>query len=470
MPDLAPAAPLERADVLVAAVAVTAVGLATAIAAPWLALALVAAVGALPLAAWLFRRPLAATCVALLGLVIVVETGEGLSLAEAAYALYYVSFLGYWFLTRVVVQRARVLVTLADRAVLLFLIGATLSIGWAPLFGASVVAALNEWYAVLMLAIYFPVREVCVRYRYGLEAVMGTLLIVVVFVALRNVLDYQTLLANAVQSYKLGRGRVVSNDCLLMSATTFVLVWAAFARTMRPRLILLACYSVCLAALIVTQSRTFWVTHALAAALLFAIAPASSKQRMLLGALVAGAAFFAGGYTFIGPDFGVVLFTMFNRLLTVQQALGGDISFLSRLFEAQGALEMIRLNPILGHGLAAQFAFYDILVDFTEYTSFVHIGYVGLWFTFGLWGVVLVLTFWIAALVQGARAYATRGASAPARVAGLAAALCLFVLLISNFASPVFELDDTIYMMGLLLGVAGGAHLRARAETSAPTL
>lgn len=417
-----------------------------------------------PAGIWLLRRPVASILVAVMGLGLIVETEEGLGIGEVLYALYFGAFLTTWTV-RALLRGKPILPTLVDKAIFLFLAGATLSMLWAPLYGTSIVASLKEWYTLLMLAIYFPVRTLCVRHEKSIPILMGALLAVIVFVALRNILNYQAILANAIYSYQVGRGRVVMNDCLLMSASSMVLVWAAFARTWRPRIALLACYSVCLVALVVTQSRTFWVTHALAAGLLFVLAPGGPRKRMLAGAVVGVVAIGIGGVLLAGENFGTIAFTMLNRLFTIQKAVGGDISFLSRLSETEGALRMIRFNPILGHGLATRFTFNDILSHATLSTTFVHIGYVGMWFTFGLWGMVLLLSAWVGASVSGLRAYFSSHAPASARIAGLGSGLCLAVLLLSNFASPVFEMDDTIFMMGLLLAFSSAAWQIARSSS-----
>lgn len=418
-----------------------------------------------PAGVWLLRRPVASAVAAVMGLGLVVETGEGLGAGEVLYALYFAAFLVTWTV-RALLRGDSILPTLIDKAVFLFLAGATLSMLWAPLYGTSVLASLKEWYTLLMLAIYFPVRTLCVRYEQSIPILMAALLAVIVFVALRNIFNYQAILANAIYSYQVGRGRVVMNDCLLMSASSMVLVWAAFARTWRPRIGLLACYAVCLVALVVTQSRTFWVTHALAVGLLFALAPSGPRKRMLGGAVIGAVAIGMGGVLLAGENFGTVAFTMINRLFTIQKAVGGDISFLSRLSETEGALRMIRFNPVLGHGLATQFTFNDILSHATLSTAFVHIGYVGMWFTFGLWGVTLLLVVWIGAAVSGLRAYFAKHAPASARIAGLGSGLILAVLLLSNFASPVFEMDDTIFMMGLLIAFSSASWQIARSSPS----
>jgi O-antigen ligase len=472
MPDAVLHAPAPR---LARALATGAAALGLVGAALWLGglnaasplLPLVVLVG-VPGAVWLLRRPTASVVAALLGLALIVQTGEGVGVGEVLYALYYTAFLATWTV-RHLLAGTRILETVVDKAVFLFLVGATLSVLWAPLYGTPLVAAVKEWYTLMMLAIYFPVRHLCAQDERAIPLLMGTLLAVALFVSLRNVLNYQAILAQAIYSYQVGRGRVIMNDCLLMASATMVLVWAAFAQAWRPRLVLLACYSVCLVALVVTQSRTFWVTHALAAGLLFALAPAAPRRRMLVGALAGALAIGVGGAVLVGENFGAIAFTMINRLLTIQQALGGDISFLSRLSESRGALQMIAFNPILGHGLATTFFYTDILGRVTASTSFVHIGYVGMWFTYGLWGLVLLLVAWLGALIGGLRAYFAQHTRAATRVAGLGSALILTVLLLSNFASPVFELDDTIFLMGLLFAFSSAAWYRARTSPSAST-
>ncbi len=439
--------------------------IALALVAPALAWLPVAVLAALPAALWLFRRPLLNLCVVLLGFLLIADYTEGLSLQEVLYGLYFGVYLAHWGLTRVVIYRAPILRGTTGKAALLFLLTVTGTIVLAVgLFEAPLIDALREWRMVLMVGLFFPVREAIERYRWAVPAIALTMALVWVLIALRNILDYRTLILNAVQQYQVGRGRVIVNDNVMMVSSVCLATWALFATRWKARLPLAAAWLLCFAALILTQSRSYWVAFLFAMGLLTLVAPSGVRRRIALVTLGGLALVVGVGSIFMADTLQIAVAGIINRFTTISDAATVDISFVSRLFEARGALARVPESPLLGHGPGAYFSFTDIIDRATSVSNFIHNGYVSLLFKYGLWGLGVALVLWLGAIWDGYRAFQTARARPVVRLAGLAAALCLCGYLLSALAAPPFLIDDNTFNMGLLTGVAAGAWARARRE------
>jgi O-antigen ligase len=153
-----------------------------------------------------------------------------------------------------------------------------------------------------------------------------------------------------------------------------------------------------------------------------------------------------------------------QRFSSIAESGSQDISLLSRVYEARGALSDFAFNPIIGHGPGTEFTFWNIINHGTQTSNFIHNGYVSLLFKHGVLGFVLVLTAWIGSVVAGLRAFHARSATGITRAVGLAAAAALIGFLLSSLAAPLFTLDDTTFNVAVLMGLACGSHARATRE------
>ena len=127
--------------------------------APFFPLVLIAFSGAL----YLFKRPTLNLYVALAGFVLITGYSEGLQIQEALYGMYFLAVLAHWFVRRVFFYRDRLIQAPEDAALLFFLLYAGASAGWGFAFGAEVGTIIGEALVLVMLAFYFPIKEVCAR-------------------------------------------------------------------------------------------------------------------------------------------------------------------------------------------------------------------------------------------------------------------------------------------------------------------
>lgn len=412
---------------------------------------------------WLFRHPFLNLCVVLAGFVLIIDFEEGIQAAEVLYGLYYLGFLGWWFATRLVVygEWEETFALPEAKALGLFLIGITLTIPLTVLFGGSLREVVSEWTALVMLAFYFPVREVCARHRHGLRWIVLILGWIGVFVAVRNMVYYQTILIATTDAFEAANKRVMINDGVLMAVALSSFVLLIFAERWRLRAALGALFLLFLAGLILTQSRTFWVAFAFGALVAYGLVGPRYRRRIVVAGVAGLFGVVAVGFAFFGDFMLLSLSYLADRFASIGTAATDDISLVNRFLETAAVWEHIKLNPVLGYGMGVSYAFYDVVFAATRDDAFIHNQYVMLWYKFGIWGLGLMLFFWGRTAWRGVRTYRATTLPPFAHAACLSAAVCLIAFFPAAAASPPFYLSDTTLLFGVLTGLVAGAYRRA---------
>lgn len=426
---------------------------------------------ALGAAVLLFQYPLANLAVVLAGFVLITDHDPGIQAKEVLYGTYFLAYLTHWFFTRFILSRERHVRMLEEKALLAFLVWITASWGLTLLFDGNLTWAFSEWLALVMTAMYFPVKEAFVRYRHGPIVILGALLWIGFFVATRNLIQYQTQIALVVASAgSKGSMRVMTNDNLLMIASVIGFTLLIFSRSVKTGLASLAYLLLVLAGLILTLSRTYWITFVVGAFVLFLLADSQHRRRIFALGAIGACGLVVVGAVFFGDVLMVIFSGLVDRLSTLSGSATRDISLLSRVYESRAVFERILSNPVLGYGPGVPFHFYDVLKQVTLEPTFIHNGYLSLWYRFGLIGLLLVLFVWSAAVGRGVRAFRVRTAPLLPRLCAVGAVCVLSATTLSALTSNPFHLDDSTFLFGLLTGMAGGAwervHLHALEEAA----
>lgn len=419
-------------------------------------------------ALFLFQQPLLNLCVVIVGFALVADFEEGIQAAEALYGLYYLAFLAHWFAMRFFFYREPILNDREDRVFFVFLVLMTCSVGLTVVFGGSLRQFFSEWVAMTMLGLYFPIKEACVRYKNGLRLMLLCAVTIALFAVLRNLLNYQAILASASMGWQVARGRVYTNDTLLMVASVATFIFLFLAQTWRMRFWLGGSFLVIFAGLILTQSRGMWVGFLLGVFIMFVFINWKLKLRLVLLGLGLGSIAAIIGSLFISDLLLVVLGGLLERLTSLGSAFTKDISLINRFFETAGVWDTyIEHNPVLGHGMAVKYSVFDITWGHTLRKSFVHNGYVSLWFRFGLWGLGMVLFFWLSVWWKGLQVFRKTQAERLARLSGLAMTASLTALALTTITSNPFFLNDGTFVFAVLTGLAGGAYARVTTQEAA---
>ena len=426
--------------------------------APFFPLVLIALTGAL----YLFKRPTLNLYVALAAFVLITGYSEGLQVEEALYGLYFLAVLAHWFITRVFFYREGLVRAPEDGALLCFLLYAAASAVWGMMFGAEVGTIIGELLVLVMLAFYYPVKEVCTRSPRGTLIVLGIIFWFALFVSLRNVLEYRAALSSATKLYQIATGRVALNEVLLMMPSLGFLVMLLYARRWRNRIVLLGCFMVVFAGLILTQSRGYWAAFLFGAMALFVLIDRRRKGRILLLMTGGMAVVLVLGFVLFEDFMSVIVGGIIERFASLGTAITSDVSLVNRFYETAALWERIQVNPLLGYGVGAPYQYFNITVDATRSWAFVHNGYAGLWFKFGLVGLGLMLYFWGRSIWNGVLLFRMVEAPRILRLAGLSAAVCLIAeTLVANTSNP-FLISDATLMIALWGSLASGGLAYAR--------
>ncbi len=402
------------------------------------------------------------------GYVLITVYEPGIQATEALYGLFYSTFLLVWLVSRRRAGLAGLIRRHEDIWVLLFLVwGAFITLLGVLLFNAKTLEAITQISGLALLAFYFPIRDLCQAHPRGALRVLQLLLFFGLYVALRNMMAYRDRLAAAEAIWQIAMGRISLAELLLVGGVIGGMAAGLYHQPGRSRSLFFLASLLCLLALILTQSRGYWVTCAIGLTLLFLLINGARRLRMvglLAGAGATGLLVIVG---VLGPQVLLIASSIAGRMLSIGTAVSQDASLISRFYEAQAVLERVTVNPILGYGMASPFTHFDILGDMTATSTFIHNGFVDALFKFGVLGLGLILAFWI---TLAARAFLLHrhARSWPDRALGAAGfALLVGWVFVANTSSP-FSMADGYIFFGVVGGGVSGAAARIR-EMHRPT-
>ena len=158
-------------------------------------------------------------------------------------------------------------------------------------------------------------------------------------------------------------------------------------------------------ALIITQSRGQWLALLVAVFLLFLAGRAEYRRRFAVAAVGVIVVLSLVAVTVAGDKIDVVTSGLLGRWSTIRTSTTQDISLLSRIYEGEAVLTQVVQNPVLGHGLGVPYSKYDIITQEIWTSTWIHNGYLGLLYTYGIWGTILMSIIFASAIRRGYRAY-----------------------------------------------------------------
>jgi O-antigen ligase len=414
----------------------------------------------------LWRKPLFPITLLIASSVLVLRHEDGIQVAEVIYALLYGGFLLWWFLSGIL-KSGRLVLRSEDLVLILFLAFLPLSLFLTVLFGGDISDAFSQLVALSFFALYFPVRDACRENPHGALVMLGVLLWLALFASVRNVLNYQAILLSAIDTWQVTRARVIMNDGLLMVGAVISLAAVGTVQRWSARVLVVVAHLLCLLALIMTQSRGFWVAYLIGGLILTILLDRNDRLRLIsFGSLVI---VFGGtvAFLFFGDLVTLVFDGLSDRFGSLGSATSSDLSLINRFLESQAALGMILVNPIIGYGMGVPFSYFDITMDFTRTATFIHNGYISLWYRFGLLGLSAVVYVWFSGIRNGYLAYRERNSRFPTRMAGLVALATLVAYVLPAITSNPFWLIDTTLLFAVLIGVASGSRSRSFEEAEA---
>ncbi|MDX1419147.1 MAG: O-antigen ligase family protein [Rubricoccaceae bacterium] len=471
----APTVPLERAvwrwGLALLALAL-AVGLALAFALMAVAQAYVWVLPAAIVAGgvvWaLSRVPMGQLCGVLAFYAAAASQTEGIQVEEVVFAAYYLGFLAHWFAVHVWLRRERVVRSALDAVFVLLPLWATASLAMTALYGGPFGGALSDWINFSMLLFFFPVREAVERYRIGPWVVVSLALFIGAVAVVRNVFILQSAFSNAEYAWEIARGRAPMNELLMLVPALGCLTFAMRARRLTPWVLYAAGFGFFTLGVILTQWRSAYLDIAAGIGLLLLLGSWRERGRLALLLLLGAAAGGLLAYLLFRDLFTLLFLGILDRILSIGTATETDISLLNRFIEWERVWALIRANPIVGYGLGTEFGFYDAIFRGTWVKSFIHNGFLLLWFKLGLVGLGAIAYAWGRGTWEAFRAARMRALPFDERTLGLACGVVLLSLIPSTLVSTTFTTSDAQLVFTLLIGVAAGLAPRLRRPARQP--
>lgn len=417
--------------------------------------------------AWLVPRPVAHLSLVLLGHICLLGDAEGLQMTEVLYGAYLAAYLCAWYSRRASLGLSWFIRTREDLLIALFMVWGALSGIWSVLlYGSRPSVVLGEAVVLSMLAFYFPVRDTLRKHpRFG-PIVIGIFLAQTLFVVGRNVLMYRRALDSAEAAWQIVNGRVAMNELFVMVTALAALVYVLNSPTWRARIVAGAVFIVSVAGLILTQSRGYWAAFLVGVLLLFLLT--DLRRKVLLGSVAAvGLAGITVLALLIAPEEALIVASgMAERFTSLGTAVTSDISLISRFVEASYVWTYIETNPIIGYGIGTEYSRFDIITDVNIVSFFVHNGYIGLWFKYGLVGLGLMMMY-LASV--GFKAFKLARASEISAFGQIVGVIVLIVFaaeaVVANTSTP-FQMAEGLYLFALAGGLV--VTMRERERTQVP--
>lgn len=412
--------------------------------------------------AFLVRRPVIHLASVLASFVVISGHASGIQIQEAVYGIYYLGFLSVWFLNRFLTDPSELIRTRADKALAFFLAYATASVVLTVLFGGTLGKFAGEWLSISMLAFYWPVRHYCARDERGAKWMLAVLVWFALYGTVRNLLFFQEALQSAEQMWALIRSRVKLNEIFFLVGSTIGVVGSLYARDLKYRASSLVLFSISFASLLLTRSRGYWAAFGVAIFVIFFLVDARRKAVTLGAAGLGIGAFVLVGALLFPAYFELVSASLIQRLSTFSTAFTQDISLINRMFETRAVLSEWIKNPILGYGMGTPYSYFYVIPSgqYTMSWPFVHNGYAGLLYKFGLLGFGAMTVFYLSGVKSGIRLFRDATEIGYEQSIGLiCAAFLVGEMLVANTSNP-FIISDGNLLIAMTVALAIGCRER----------
>jgi len=310
--------------------------------------------------------------------------------------------------------------------------------------GVSSLAAIGEVTYFLGLLFYFPLRKHLTNKTFQ-YLVLGIVVVFIGYVLIRNIVNYQVIITQAVLPWQAEKARVAANEFVLLMGACLFMSAAAVTRSFTRQIGFTLIFSALLGGLILTQSRGYWLAFFFGAIFIFYVINSVGKKRILLTLFFLG----AGSYLFASIFFGGLLDTVLEGLALRFQSIGSgelDSSLKDRLYESQAVFALITKNPITGYGLGYTFTRHSLFFDIYFQTSFVHNGYLAAWFKLGLPGLITFVSIWILNIKYSIQLYnQTQNPVHQALTLGIAGTM-IGVLFVNNTSAQILLFESVLFI------------------------
>ncbi|MCS7169810.1 MAG: O-antigen ligase family protein, partial [Candidatus Kapabacteria bacterium] len=234
-----------------------------------------------------------------------------------------------------------------------------------------------------LLLYYFPVRTY-VRTPRQLLLLLSLLLLSGVFIALAILERYRSGVAVAEYAYQLRGGYARSqSEHFFAFAIVSCVVGAAFVRGLKWRLFLLSCAIVMGAAVLVTFSRTAWMSVLIGLGVAWVLLTWRQRlQTALVGGVLLAVAL--GSLAMAFPQISSVLIRLVGQRFTSIGQGQQDLALRGRFYQLERALQEVTHYPLGGQGLGKEFPYYEAGARRHIHYGYIHNSYLATAYRYGI--------------------------------------------------------------------------------------
>ncbi len=388
--------------------------------------------------------------VILLHTVYLYQKSEGISPLEVLFAIYFYAPLAIWFYDKIIIRGEKIVRTKFDLLLLTFTTVCVLSVVLTLLNEFSVIKWFRELIVFMTYLLYFPLRE-AIRSKRDLLLIVWAFLVLALFIAVNNLIQYKTSVAVATYFWEITGGRRTANEPLFFTSIVVGSAVIFHIESRRLRFILTLLILFFLTALIVTFSRGYWLGTIIGLSVIFMFVPWTVKRRLLMYAAIFLLLFTVVVFLLFGDLGDSILRAVEYRMLSVGSA-GRGISTLNRVIEVEAIFSKIKSNPILGYGLGATFPSFNLFKEFHSVTDYSHNAFLYIWFKLGLIGFFTFFGAYALMIKEGIQLMRKKSAFPLASLA-LGIVGILIAMLFISFSSPQFYAKDSVLIITLGWGI-----------------
>ncbi|HAW81906.1 MAG TPA: hypothetical protein DCX27_20710, partial [Balneola sp.] len=318
-----------------------------------------------------------------------------------------------------------------------FLVPYALVIG--KLNGAATYTAVGEIVYLLGIFTYFPLREYLQDESF--KKFFGLILLFILgFVVIRNFFYYRQIIAQALLPWQAESARVAANEIIVVIGCSLSLAVASVTKKRLLQILSTGLFLIFMVSLILTQSRGYWVAGFFSVIAIFVIVNRNGKNRILLTAAIIVLLGISIAQFLFDDLFSLIINGLEERFKSFGDG-STDNSLQDRWLETKTVFNHVVKNPIAGYGFGTEFTrkriFYDIFIR----TNFIHNGYIGAIFKFGILGLISFVSIWFLLIKKSIRLYKLSNKGLPLAITGIVVGM----IFVNNTSSQILIFEGVAF-------------------------
>ena len=385
--------------------------------------------------------------VALTSFIFLRSTDVEVTIMDVIIGFLYVGTIFIWLIWQIAVKREKVVESIIDWLLLFFFISIIFTLIISSLSNVPFIEWFREYAVFSVVLLYFPIKHY-MKDKRDLVILFLIFAFSIIIIAIDQFRSYKEIaLSQAVYAYQLSLS-VRLNQTIFTAGIFFSLLISLLPLKKTARLLLWGFTAMCIAALMVSFSRSFWILVFFGILLMYCLI--NNKQRLILTIgliiiVISGSVVFTSVFQ---DKVKMMTKIIENRLLSATEGKK-DVSVYMRLVEYNEVISRITDYPMFGNGLGKKIHLYDKALHYSTSTNNIHNGYLFAMYRFGIplaliYFVILALTLF-RGFKQGIKL-----TDPFYRIFSLSSALTILMIIVASFASNQFFGRDG----GLVLAVS----------------